>query len=405
MTRPRTPQWCGVCSPASADRTATSWCSTPAPGWSSVARAADLAEGARRSPRDDRLGCRGGDARPVRRRVPRGRGLTRGVEIDDRRWSATPASSANLGAGFDVLGMALGLHAEVGVGDPPRRCARGRRSPSGRRRLPTAGRHRPAVGAIADPDGARARLQRRGEWVERQRRWCSGAGSKPSMMPATVPRSSRSRPSSRARRQRRRLDLRRGRGGRRRRGLRVPLGFDPTVVVWVPESTTTSTEHSRSALPDEVSLRRRRVQHRPGGDVRGRPGNGRHRCVARRHRAIACTRSMRLADVADVGGRRSTPASSTEPGRMADRAAGRRSPRCARPRRGGRSAAALPDERPHRSCCASITTARGRTLGAGPSSIDVDVGRGPTRRRDVDRERPRRRCTATTSSRPARLSK
>ncbi|MDF2732511.1 MAG: hypothetical protein K0S92_1144, partial [Desertimonas sp.] len=25
-----------------------------------------------------------------------------------------PASSANLGAGFDVLGMALGLHAEAG---------------------------------------------------------------------------------------------------------------------------------------------------------------------------------------------------------------------------------------------------------------------------------------------------
>ena len=30
-----------------------------------------------------------------------------------------PASSANLGAGFDVLGMALGLHAEAGIGDPP----------------------------------------------------------------------------------------------------------------------------------------------------------------------------------------------------------------------------------------------------------------------------------------------
>lgn len=30
-----------------------------------------------------------------------------------------PASSANLGAGFDVLGMALGLPADVGVGDPP----------------------------------------------------------------------------------------------------------------------------------------------------------------------------------------------------------------------------------------------------------------------------------------------
>lgn len=30
-----------------------------------------------------------------------------------------PASSANLGAGFDVLGMALDLHLDIGVGDPP----------------------------------------------------------------------------------------------------------------------------------------------------------------------------------------------------------------------------------------------------------------------------------------------
>ena len=30
-----------------------------------------------------------------------------------------PASSANLGAGFDVLGMAVTLHAEVGVGPVP----------------------------------------------------------------------------------------------------------------------------------------------------------------------------------------------------------------------------------------------------------------------------------------------
>ncbi len=32
---------------------------------------------------------------------------------------AAPASSANLGAGFDVFGMAVSLFAEVGIGDPP----------------------------------------------------------------------------------------------------------------------------------------------------------------------------------------------------------------------------------------------------------------------------------------------
>ena len=31
----------------------------------------------------------------------------------------TPASSANLGAGFDVFGMAVGLYADVGLGDAP----------------------------------------------------------------------------------------------------------------------------------------------------------------------------------------------------------------------------------------------------------------------------------------------
>ncbi|MEY4173415.1 MAG: homoserine kinase, partial [Actinomycetota bacterium] len=30
-----------------------------------------------------------------------------------------PASSANLGPGFDTLGMALSLHAEVGLGEAP----------------------------------------------------------------------------------------------------------------------------------------------------------------------------------------------------------------------------------------------------------------------------------------------
>ncbi|MGA9275819.1 MAG: hypothetical protein WBV89_02610, partial [Ilumatobacter sp.] len=31
----------------------------------------------------------------------------------------TPASSANLGAGFDVFAMAVGLHADLGVGSAP----------------------------------------------------------------------------------------------------------------------------------------------------------------------------------------------------------------------------------------------------------------------------------------------
>ncbi len=34
---------------------------------------------------------------------------------------------------------------------------------------------------------------------------------------------------------------------------RVPMAFDPAVVVWIPDDTTTSTEQSRTALADQVS--------------------------------------------------------------------------------------------------------------------------------------------------------
>ena len=37
------------------------------------------------------------------------------------------------------------------------------------------------------------------------------------------------------------------------RAVRVPLGFDPAVVVWIP-AVTTSTDHSRSQMPAMVSL-------------------------------------------------------------------------------------------------------------------------------------------------------
>jgi homoserine kinase len=40
--------------------------------------------------------------------------------MNDAEWAIrVPASSANLGSGFDVLGMALSLHAEIGIGPPP----------------------------------------------------------------------------------------------------------------------------------------------------------------------------------------------------------------------------------------------------------------------------------------------
>ncbi len=79
----------------------------------------------------DRFGCRGRHAPTVRR------GLDGGL-VTTGAWAIrVPASSANLGAGFDVLGMALTLHAEIGA-----RVTSGRR-PGCRRTPPRSGRVRP----------------------------------------------------------------------------------------------------------------------------------------------------------------------------------------------------------------------------------------------------------------------
>ncbi len=75
-----------------------------------------------------------------------------------------PASSANLGAGFDVLGMALDLYLDVGFGGPPdgaqpidrHHPAGGRPCNCQRRRVSAA------LGADLDPDGSRAGIQRCG---------------------------------------------------------------------------------------------------------------------------------------------------------------------------------------------------------------------------------------------------
>ena len=96
------------------------------------------------------------------------------------------------------------------------------------------------------------------------------------------------------------------------RAIRVPLGFDPAVVVWIP-AVTTSTDHSRNQMPAMVSARRRRAQHRPRGDARVGPGRRRHRRAARRHQRPPAPGAAlrRRADVA-AGARR--PGSSTAHG-------------------------------------------------------------------------------------------
>ena len=211
-----------------------------------------------------------------------------------------PASSANLGAGFDVLGMALGLHAEAGVGDPPRR-ARRRSTTAIRPTSPSAGwaeigplwmrspipigRGLGFSGAARVGGAAAAVVQRSGPTALDD---AGDAGGDP-----------RGHERARAaRRQRRRLDLRRRRGGRRRRRRSsVPLAFNPMVVVWVPELD----DHLDRALARAAARHgvagRRRVQHRAGGDVRRRLRQRETSPPCGPPPRIACTSMHRLAQV------------------------------------------------------------------------------------------------------------
>ena len=172
-------------------------------------------------------------------------------------WSVrVPASSANLGAGFDVLGMALGLHAEVGIG----------RAPGGGR---TADQFHPAAVAFK-------RLGGTGElWVRSAIPMGRGLGFSGAVRVggAAAARVQRDGPEALhddealaevlaiATELERHAD---NAAASLFGGLvvaaadtvaRVPLAFDPAVVVWVPDAATTSTDHSRGTLPEQVSRR------------------------------------------------------------------------------------------------------------------------------------------------------
>ncbi len=170
-------------------------------------------------------------------------------------WSVrVPASSANIGAGFDVLGLALTLHAEVGIGEPP---AGGRtaepthpatiafRQAGGdgdvwvRSPIPI-GRGMGFSGAVRVGGAAAAAVQRLGAEALDDHvvlaEVCGVAaeleGHADNVAPSVyggvvVCADDHVQP--------------------------VPLGFDPAIVVWVPDGTTTSTDRSRSTLAAEVT--------------------------------------------------------------------------------------------------------------------------------------------------------
>ena len=255
-SRRRTPSSSAVCWPVSAGRTATSSCSMPVPGSSSPGVPPTSPKGRRSAEHTIDSGAAAATLDAIRGGVARGGGLTSMPTTSMTGWVVrVPASSANLGAGFDVLGMALGLHARGGC----RGSSRAARAPStsiipqtspfgepaargrcGCARRSRSGRGLGFSGAARVGGAAAAAVQRSG----------------PATLDDPTCASRDPRAHRRARgacRQRGGVDLRRRRGRHRRGVVQVPLAFNPMVVVWVPDSTTTSTDHSRAQLPDTVS--------------------------------------------------------------------------------------------------------------------------------------------------------
>jgi homoserine kinase len=164
-----------------------------------------------------------------------------------------PASSANLGAGFDVLGMALTLHADVGVGPPPvgARVAESRhpaavafvrsggtgevwvRSP-----IPMS-RGLGFSGAVRVGGAAAAHVQRLGSEALRDDEVLASVLAVARELEGHADNAAASLYGG--------IVVAAGDSV-----TRVPLAVDPAVVVWVPEATTTSTDRSRTSLADTV---------------------------------------------------------------------------------------------------------------------------------------------------------
>lgn len=175
--------------------------------------------------------------------------------MNDHGWAVqVPASSANLGAGFDVLGMALTLHAEVGAGPPPERAR-------------AAEPRHPATVAFAQAGGS-GDLWVRSPIPMGRGLGFSGAARVGGAAAAHVQQHGPDAlhdDAVRAAVLEVAVDLE-GHADNAAASLyggiviaagdtvtRVPLAVDPAVVVWVPDATTTSTDRSRTTLGDSVS--------------------------------------------------------------------------------------------------------------------------------------------------------
>ncbi|MEO6653249.1 MAG: homoserine kinase [Ilumatobacteraceae bacterium] len=179
---------------------------------------------------------------------------TDGASIEGNDWSIrVPASSANLGPGFDVLGMALTLHAEIGCGDAPEGAH-------------VADEHHPATVAFRRAGGTGP------VWVMSPIPMGRGLGFSGAMRVGGAAAASVQVEGCAALDD---LEVRRrilqisaelehhadNAAASLHGGVvavaddtvtQVPLAFDPAVVVWIPEATT-STDRSRTNLADTVN--------------------------------------------------------------------------------------------------------------------------------------------------------
>jgi len=171
------------------------------------------------------------------------------------RWAIrVPASSGNLGAGFDVLGMALTLHAEIGVGPAPvgaivadahhpASVAHRRLGGEGaiwvRSPIPM-GRGLGFSGAVRVGGAVAALVQRDGREVLDDLESMCTVLSEVGLMEGHADNAAASL-----------------HGGvvavAGDVATRVPLAFDPAVVVWIPGTITTSTDQSRTTLSESVT--------------------------------------------------------------------------------------------------------------------------------------------------------
>jgi homoserine kinase len=164
-----------------------------------------------------------------------------------------PGSSANLGAGFDVLGMAVSLYAEAGVGEPPRSA-----------RL--VDQHHPAAVAFRRLGGV-GPLWFRSPIPAGRGLGFSGAARVAGALAAIAGRDgveAVETDDARAEALELTAELERHAdnvaasiyGGiivaADTTVTRVPLAFNPAIVAWVPDTATTSTDQSRGRLPDTV---------------------------------------------------------------------------------------------------------------------------------------------------------